>query len=224
MASKSMIKIAYSGSLDAFVAKKDRSIWDKFKSYFWTYKHQTVDSSTRSAYFLIQAIALLRKQHPEWKADNLKIQLWGNINPVNKKQSELMSVNDVFEFEKYLPKNESLKKLNEADILFLPLEKSNTIGRRTLFIPGKLFEYLNAKKPILALAEPSDCRDILEKSGMAICVEPDRIEAIADVLWQILQNPDTLKKLQANTEYIDSFSFKNKTAELAKIFDSLNVK
>jgi glycosyltransferase involved in cell wall biosynthesis len=224
MASRSMIKIAYSGSLDAFEAKKDNNIWDKFKSYFWTYKHQTVDSSTRSAYFLIQAIVLLKKQHPNWKTDNLKIQLWGNINPINKKQAEQEGVSDVFEFEGYLPKSESLNKLNDADLLFLPLEKSNTIGRTTLFIPGKLFEYLYAQKPILALAESSDCRDILEKSGLAICVEPDNIEVIANTLWQIIENPESLKKLQANKEYIESFSFKNKTAELAEVFNSLIVK
>lgn len=224
MASNQTIKIAYSGSLDAFEAKKGRNFFDRLKFYFWTYKHQTVDPSTRSAYFLIKAVALLKKKHTDWNSNNLKIQIWGNINPVNKQQAEQESLGDVFEFDGYLPKTESLKKLNEADVLFLPLEMSNTRGRRTLFIPGKLFEYLNAKKPILALAEPSDCRDILEKSGLAMCVEPNDIEKIAEVLWQIIQNPETLKKLQANSEYIDSFSFKSKTAELATVLDSLNVK
>ena len=217
------IVIAYSGSLDAFSGHRKKGLFKSVLQWFWTYKHDTVDASTRSAYYLIKAIRILKEKHGVTPAQ-LKMSFWGNINPLNLEQAGLEHVSEFFEFGGYLPKAESLRKIKSADILFLPLEKSNTPGTGTLFIPGKLYEYLHAGKPILALCEASDCRDILEKSGLGLCVEPDKPEAIADMLYSCISDVRRLQAVIANTGYIEGFDFRLKAGELAQVFDSLNVK
>ena len=127
-----------------------------------------------------------------------------------------------FIFSGYLPKQESLNKLQQADLLFLPLERASIKGNKTLFIPGKLFEYLNSRKPILALCEDSDCKDILLKSGLGICIEPDNFEEIASFLNFIIHDSSSIKNIQANEDYIETFSFANKTKELAKVLNAAN--
>jgi glycosyltransferase involved in cell wall biosynthesis len=222
MDSKPLI-IAYSGSLDAFENKPKNTLFKKLIQWFWTYKHDTVDASTRSAYYLIKALAILKSKY-QIGPDKIKFHFWGNINPINKKQAQINGVSEYFEFSGYLPKEESLSKLNRSNLLFLPLEKSNSSESGTLFIPGKLYEYLNSGKPILGLCEDSDCKSILEKSGLGICVEPDNPDRIAALLNQLVTQPNVLESLQANKDFIAQFDFRNKTSELARVFESLIVK
>ena len=220
---KKSVIIAYSGSLDAFRNEKSLGIFRFLKELFWTYKHRTVDPSTRTAYYLIKAVGILKREYGISPSE-LKIELWGSIHPLNIRHSEDENVRDFFHFDSYLPKDESLSKLNKADILFLPLEKSNVKDQGTLFIPGKLFEYLKTSKPILALCEASDCRKIIEQSGLGICVEPDNPERIAECLFPIIKNKNLLLGLKPNTEFIETFAFKNKTAELISVLKKASVK
>jgi glycosyltransferase involved in cell wall biosynthesis len=216
--------ISYSGSLDAYDPDKKRnSVLSGILQWVWTYKHNTVDPSTRSAFYLIGAVKLLKEIHQVTPAQ-LKIRIWGNIHPLNKKQALQAGVEAYFDFGSYLSKPESLKRIAESDILFLPLEKSNVQGQGTLFIPGKLFEYLNTSKPILALSEASDCRTIIEHSGLGIIAKPDDPQHVADVLLPFIHNRSLLQQIRPDRTFIESFSFRNKTAELSEIFKSFGNK
>ncbi len=216
-----MLEISYSGSLNVFEPKKKRNVFIGFlKDFFWTYNNDNIDASTRSGYFLIKAVSSLKEKNAI-TPKQLKISLWGDIHPGNIQQIKENKVEEYFSVGGYLPKEESLKKLMDSDVLFLPLEKSNCKEHRTLFIPGKLFEYLNSGKPILALCEDSDCKDILETSGLGICIAPDNIASIADSLLNLILHPDALKQYQPNKSFIDGFSFKQKAMELAEVFNQL---
>lgn len=214
--------IAYSGSLDAKQPNTNKGIFMLFKSIFWTYKHNVVDPSTRTAYYLIKSIGILKRDY-NIKPSEIQIELWGNINSLNKQHILEEDVNEYFSIDSYLPKDESIKRLNLADMLFLPLEKSNVKGQGTLFIPGKLFEYLNTLKPILALCEPSDCRNIIENSGLGVCIDPDNPELIAKCLFPIIKNKNLLLGLKPNKEFIETFTFKNKTQELITVLKKASV-
>lgn len=221
MDSKPII-IAYSGSLDAFNPSRKNKAWSRVLKWFWTYKHDAVDASTRSAYFLIKAVRILKDSHGIVPSQ-IRFDFWGNIHPLNAKQAADEGVSEYFNFGTYMPKIESLERLGKAQMLFLPLEKSNSVEHGTLFIPGKLYEYLNTGKPVLGLCEKSDCRDILEASGLGVCLDPDNPMEIASKLLDFINHPETLKKLTPEKEYISRFDFKVKASELAKVFDSLFV-
>lgn len=223
MGIKDQLILAYSGSLNAYTPGNKNNWLNWVKGLFWTYHHDTVDNSTRSGYYLIKAVRILKDKY-NVHADELNIQLWGSIDPINRKQVISEGVEAYFEFDSYMDKQKSLRKLEAATILFLPLEKSNKKGCKTLFIPGKLFEYIKTGKPILALAEPSDCRNILEKSGLGICVQPDDPEKIAQTLENIIRNRNILDAYKPQSDYISTFTFENKTAELAAVFNQLIVK
>jgi glycosyltransferase involved in cell wall biosynthesis len=47
---------------------------------------------------------------------------------------------------------------------------------------GKLFEYIGANRPVLALAEGNEAARIVEETGIGVAVAPDDISAIADAL------------------------------------------
>ncbi|MBU7577261.1 MAG: hypothetical protein KAF40_04295, partial [Flavihumibacter sp.] len=177
------LTIAYGGSLDSYEPRHESKLTRSILQWFWTFRNTTVDSSTRSGYYFIKAVALLQTKYGV-KPSQLQVQWWGLIDSKNQEQVNRSGVSDFFHIEGYLSKASSLQKLSQADCLFLPLEKSTSTDHGPLFIPGKLFDYLKVGKPILALCDESDCKAIIEQSGLGIFAKPDDPEMIAAALIQ----------------------------------------
>src|SRR5205823_4898059 len=84
-----------------------------------------------------------------------------------------------------------LRRLVEADILLL----MDTPGRR-VGVPAKLYEYLGARRPILALTEPDgDVANVLAQSGVPYRIaapsEPGRIrQALAELVAEVAADRD----------------------------------
>jgi glycosyltransferase involved in cell wall biosynthesis len=55
-------------------------------------------------------------------------------------------------------------------------------------VPGKVFEYMAARKPILAIAAPgSEVDQILRETGAGLCAPPDDTEAIQAMLLRAVE-------------------------------------
>ncbi|CAG5079759.1 glycosyltransferase [Parvicella tangerina] len=189
------------------------------KKLFWTYSNDSVNFSTRTGYYLIKAVRILKDKGVT--PDQLYFSLWGNISPINSDQILQEGVEAFFQVDGYLSKDESLKRLEKADVLFLPQEMSATKEHRSLFIPGKLYEYLNARKPILSLSEPSDCQDIIRESGLGIICSPNDPQDIADKILLLLNKTNPIESMNINEALIESYSFKNKAKRIAEIFNEV---
>jgi glycosyltransferase involved in cell wall biosynthesis len=218
MASERPLIIGYSGSL-AYYDGKSAVRKNRLRDWFWTYNHYVTDPSTRSAFFLFKAIQLLKEKY-KIQPSQLQVQLWGNIHAGNLQQAKEMGISEFLQISGYLPKQESIERNNTCDLLFLPMESATENGK-PLFIPGKVFEYMKAGKPVLALAGPCDCLDILRPSGLLIEFNPRAAEEIAEELNKIILNRDILSGYIPDADYISSFSFRNITAKLAATFNEV---
>ena len=211
------VKIGYGGVLGAYKPKSGRN---KIFDYLWTYHVDNIDASATSAYFLFQGISNLSKRG-ELTSGDLMINLWGKIDSYYLKLAESLEIQHYVKIEGFCSKEESYKRLQQCDLAFLPLESSFN-GQKPLFIPGKLYEYLKFGKPILAMTEESDCKNILVSSGLGLCVAPKEIEGIERIIKELVADKSrVLKKYLPNKDYITNFAFENKTKELAKVFDDL---
>jgi hypothetical protein len=83
-----------------------------------------------------------------------------------------------------LPRREALRRLHDSDLLLL-------LGHNFIVqVPGKLYEYLRSRRPILALVPAGAQTDLLRTTGGAWIVDPDdvdgAVEAIRDAYrrWQ----------------------------------------
>ena len=215
------LTIGYAGTLNAFQARPGAPKWrNVLRNWFWLYRAENINFHTRSGYYLFRGIAALAREYPE-AARQLEVQLWGRIDPVNQIQVQEMGIQEIVRIEGYMTKAETVARLNRCDALFLPLE-SEKEGQKPLFIPGKLYEYLNLRKPVLALAGPSDCRDILMESGLGIVCDPFDETEIAAALRQLILDRDQLaQRFQPNEPYIEGFRFEKITRRLAGIFDTV---
>ncbi|MBF7051769.1 glycosyltransferase [Halomonas sp. KAO] len=106
---------------------------------------------------------------------------------------------------------ESLAVMTQADCLLLRDADFSDQGLRdTPFYPGKLADYLGAKKPVLAVTMAHGCvPDMLAQLGGASLTEED-IDGIADAMWAAIQG-----RLTINSEEVERYSH-YQTAERAR--------
>ena len=76
---------------------------------------------------------------------------------------------------------ETLEVMRGADLLFLPMHDL-PLGDRAGLIPYKTFEYLGARRPILAAVPDGDVRDMLRPLPNATLVRPGDVAGMTDAL------------------------------------------
>jgi glycosyltransferase involved in cell wall biosynthesis len=126
-------------------------------------------------------------------------------------------LSDFTETTSYLPHNEVLLKICSSQILLLPLNNTpNIMG----IIPGKLFEYLSAKRPVLAIgnSKGDSARIIHESNAGEVYDFTDKkgMKYEINKMFEQYQN----NRLNVTGTGIEKYSRKNKTAELALALNS----
>jgi len=111
---------------------------------------------------LIDALAELKRESPE-RVEKMRVVQFGELDYSVKQRFEQAGLADLLQVGGIIPRKEALKALVSAGLLLLPLNRAeNAKGR----MPGKFYEYLRAKRPILALGpENSDVASILRDTG-----------------------------------------------------------
>lgn len=103
--------------------------------------------SGRSPNILWKAISEIVEDDPAFR-NKLKIRLAGKISSEVKESIEELGLQKYLQIDGYVSHKEALKLQNRASILLLlEIDSLETRG----IIPGKIFEYFAAKRPILAI-------------------------------------------------------------------------
>jgi len=110
-----------------------------------------------------------------------------------------------------LPRRDILREMLSASSLLL-LQPGTTVS-----IPGKLFEYLAAGRPILAIAEEGETSDIVRESGRGIAILPEDQPQIERAIEQLVQ---TARQAPA-ARPIAQGDGELRTRELAQVLESV---
>jgi len=151
-------------------------------------------------------------------AQKLEIKLIGNVSPdilnslVEYKLDKYLNKIDYIEYEK------TLIHLQKAQVLLLPIDR---IDNPEFVITGKIFEYLNAKRPILVIGPTQgDAAHLVEDCQAGYCSDFDDLEKIEQIVLDIyqlfLKNKNTI-----NSVNVSNYSGYELTRKLAGLFDSL---
>jgi glycosyltransferase involved in cell wall biosynthesis len=87
------------------------------------------------------------------------------------------------------------------------------------YVTGKVYEYLASRRPILALTDGADLKELVGKSGAGLCVSPGDIDEIARTLLDLFQSRS--RPFTPDTSYIARFDRKHITGELADLLNDL---
>lgn len=91
-------------------------------------------------------------------------------------------------------------------------------------IPAKIYEYLRAGKPILALVDPQgNTADLLRTTGGAIIADITDAKAIEKGICQFIDGIDNASLKGVSALLAKNFSRRSRTYELAKLLDTVSV-
>ena len=104
-----------------------------------------------------------------------------SLENITKKFFPSLSLGDRLELIDYLPRNESLRLQRDSEVLLLLVPDADGRGRGVL--SGKVFEYLAAGRPILAVVPPDGAAAALvRETGAGTVVAPDDVAGIRAAL------------------------------------------
>lgn len=154
------------------------------------YRPEPANPLGRSPLYLLRAIEYLKRTDPDLAA-RIRIVFVGQLDEATRRCIADENVSQYVEATGYVPHNKVIEWMLKADILFLPLHCLPD-GVRSLIVPGKLYEYLRSRKPILAALPEGDARNIVMSAGNAVVSQPCDAQSIAHGIVRCAQmNPSS---------------------------------
>ncbi len=108
----------------------------------------------------------------------------GDFRSADREWAETLGLGDRLELIPYAPRVESLRLQRDSEALLLLIPNAGGRGRGVL--SGKVFEYLAAGRPILAVVPPDGAAaELIRETGAGVVVAPDDVEGIGAALREL---------------------------------------
>lgn len=167
---------------------------------------------------LWKAIQLACEEDTNFKK-NISIKLVGKVDISVKKSIDLFDLKDKVIFQEYLPHHEAIEVQQRSQILLLLVNNS---GNAKSILTGKFFEYLAARRPILAIGpKDGEMNEILIKTGSGHCFDFDEISTIKEQLLNWHSTYRSTGKISNQNADISAFSRKNLTEKISRFIHQI---
>jgi len=175
-----------------------------------------VDFLTRSHLYLVEAVRLLLEENPSLRG-RIRLALAGVMTAKDRESCTIPGIEELG----YLDHAESVATLRSADLLFLPMHKLSP-GRRARIVPGKTYEYLASRRPILAAVPEGDARDLLAETPTGLVCDPDDVTAMAAIIKEQIRRKEAGDPApEPPEELLARFERRTLTERLAAVLDEV---
>jgi len=172
---------------------------------------------TRNPVNLWNALSTLVSENKEF-ADALEIKLAGSVDHTVSESIESAGLSKYVNKISYLPHNEVSKLQQQARVLLLLI---NDTPNARVILPGKFFEYMAARRPILCIGPmDGDAAEIISETHSGMVVDKDDKEGIKQALQQLFTNFRNNENA-VNSKGIEKFSRRELTSAMAKRLNTL---
>ena len=166
---------------------------------------------------LFKVLSTLCAEDTDFKA-NLKLNFIGDISEDVKKEIINYNLLENTNFIGYVSHKEAIAYQKKAQVLLLLIPN---VAKSGGILTGKLFEYLTAKRPILAMGpETGDLSEILKNTSSGVVVDFDNDAKLTSEIRNLYQQYKT-GDLQVNSKNIEQFHRKELTKSLSEIIKNL---
>jgi glycosyltransferase involved in cell wall biosynthesis len=174
-----------------------------------------LDTSTRSHLYLLEAVDALRSASSEL-GSRVEVHLAGPLSaPVRRSLPPWVKAHG------FLPHRETVALLRSSDLLFLPMHDLPARVRSRI-VPGKTYEYLGSRTPILAALPDGDARDLLAEAGNAFLCRPKDVDGMARIIREQAERAFRGEPGPAPREdVLRRYDRRRLTADLAAVFDGV---
>lgn len=139
----------------------------------------------------------------------------GNILEIGEKYH----IKNIIKVHGFIDHNDVLKEEKASDILLL-ISWNNPNER--IFIPGKIFEYMALKKPVISIGYKEGClKDIIDKTNIGFHTDnlKDCMEGLLKYYNEFIENDYKLN--YPGNEEVNKYTTENMAFKFAKILDDL---
>ncbi len=166
---------------------------------------------------LFKVLSTLCAEDTDFKA-NLKLNFIGDISEDVKKEIINYNLLENTNFIGYVSHKEAIAYQKKAQVLLLLIPN---VAKSGGILTGKLFEYLTAKRPILAMGpETGDLSEILKNTSSGVVVDFGNEAKLTSEIRNLYQQYKT-GDLQVNSKNIEQFHRKELTKSLSEIIKNL---
>jgi glycosyltransferase involved in cell wall biosynthesis len=149
-------------------------------------------------------------------ATPLRVHFIGNLAPWEKAPAQARGLSSIVTFSPPVSQREAHQQQLDADSLLL-VTAPNQRSVATL----KLFDYIGAGVPILALAQNNAAAQIIEQYHFGITVPPDDPAAISQALRDIGQQPPLLPGSRRQPAEKERFEWRHIIGQLGQFFEAV---
>jgi len=168
----------------------------------------------RSLANFLQAVHRLRNDESRF-ASEFRLTLLGTLDVRAKAELQASGLGSTVNVQPQISHASAIRAMRSADALLLV---ANTTPGAEATVPGKLFEYLAAGMPILAIAPTeSSTADILRQTGGGWLADAASVDSIACALGQAY----TERERRPNPSEVARFDRRQLAGDLARIFDEV---
>jgi glycosyltransferase involved in cell wall biosynthesis len=166
---------------------------------------------------LFKVLSTLCAEDTDFKA-NLKLNFIGDISQDVKQEIINYNLLENTNFIGYVSHKEAIAYQRKAQVLLLLIPN---VAKSEGILTGKLFEYLTAKRPILAMGpETGDLSEILKNTSSGVVVDFGNEAKLTSEIRNLYQQYKT-GDLQVNSKNIEQFHRKELTKSLSEIIKNL---
>ncbi len=171
----------------------------------------------RNPQVLWQALSSLKKENPLF-AEQLKIKLIGQVDFSILEAIHQHGLEENLERLNFMPHAEVVEHMKKAQLLLLPINNTpNAMG----ILPGKLYEYLGAKRPVMAVGPlDSDAAKVLHLTHAGTMNGYEDLEGLRNNLTRYFKQYQQ-GKLEVDGEGINQFSRQSLAETYAGLLNEL---
>ena len=164
--------------------------------------------------YLLKAFKQLTIERPDI-ASNIELHFVGFLRKENQKLIRKLKLQAFIKDHGYVNHNEAIAKIKSADVLWFMVGRRKNIDA---ILPGKVYEYLGAKKPVLACVPDGAAKMAVEESGAGFVCSPDDVNDIKNSILKIYNHYKNGTLPVPSEEVLEKFRRDNLTELLTKQF------
>jgi glycosyltransferase involved in cell wall biosynthesis len=154
--------------------------------------------------------------------DDVLVRFLGDFRSSDREWAEELGLGDRLELIDYAPRRRSLELQRDSEALLLLIPEAGGRGKGVL--SGKVFEYLAAERPILALVPPDGAAAaLIRDAGAGVVVAPEDVDGIARALRELhgRWRDGSLDAPPLSEEWRTRVSRRTRVEELAHLLEGL---
>jgi glycosyltransferase involved in cell wall biosynthesis len=115
-------------------------------------------------------------------ASEIELRFVGHLNKTNQALIRKLKLEEYVKDFGYLDHKDAIRKVLSSDVLWMMLGRWKNSDH---ILPGKLFEYIGARKPFIISVPDGAAKSASENYGAAFITEPNDVEAIKNTIVKV---------------------------------------